>query len=395
MKYVLNCVLNIFFICCAGTVPLVAKEIPLQPTTQKVLSIPFTCLENLYFYNNGRSFVGLGSGINPDLSIAPVGRGYNFWVTDNLDGYKNEMTFLDGTTWFLMEHPGTSGYLNHFFHILEHIVGTWSLYGYENPDEIKLIVMAADGHNTGAPWEGANFTNYHTIKALFPNAEVIKWSSFVERYQNCWLCMERALISDRAAGIYSQGCGKLNKMLGGALPDLSKTALDQMSKKVNDYAGTVEDNREKLTVTYLKRYNSTRALHGSLEDQLLAGICQIPNIHLQFYWFEFLSFKEQINIIGNTDILISVHGNGLSHILFLPPNAAAVEIYPPNVHTLDYRLFADARNIDFLGIISNRGVIESERAYEMGPFGNPNSTIYEMDLDPIFSFIKQRQTLKK
>lgn len=358
-------------------------------TTQKVYAIPFTYFENLYFDTNARRFYGLGSGINPNISIGPYGQGFSFGSIESLQTSSDQITVLDGSTLFLFEHPGTAAYLGHFFHFLEHVTGIWSFYGNQNYEDVKLIVFASDGNNQ-SPWEGANFTNYHTIKALFPKAELLTWSAFTQKYQNKWLRMERVVTSDRTACNYSPECGKVNKLLGAALPKLSKEALDNMAQKVHEYTGTREVNRDKINVTYLKRYNSGRALDDNLEDRLLAAICTIPGINLSYHWFEFLSFHEQMQIIGNTDVLISVHGNGLSHILFLPPNASAVEIYPYNCNTLDYRILADGRKLDFLGIISNRGVIEREEAYEVGPYGQFDSRIYDMDLEPILEFIRKK-----
>jgi hypothetical protein len=56
---------------------------------------------------------------------------------------------------------------------------------------------------------------------------------------------------------------------------------------------------------------------------------------------------------------------------------------------LDYRLFADARDIDYLGIICNRGIVENKDAYRMGCFGDFGKTIYDLDISPIIQFINQ------
>jgi len=44
-------------------------------------------------------------------------------------------------------------------------------------------------------------------------------------------------------------------------------------------------------------------------------------------WSE-LTFREQLQVAATTDILIGAHGAGLSHVLFLPPHSALVEIKP-------------------------------------------------------------------
>lgn len=49
--------------------------------------------------------------------------------------------------------------------------------------------------------------------------------------------------------------------------------------------------------------------------------------------FEEMSFKEQVNIMSNVDILIGGHGGGLTNGIFLRDNSATIEIYP--WHLLD------------------------------------------------------------
>jgi protein O-GlcNAc transferase len=41
-----------------------------------------------------------------------------------------------------------------------------------------------------------------------------------------------------------------------------------------------------------------------------------------------MSLKEQIEAIHNSDILIGIHGAGMSHALFLPPTSGVVSPSP-------------------------------------------------------------------
>ena len=40
------------------------------------------------------------------------------------------------------------------------------------------------------------------------------------------------------------------------------------------------------------------------------------------------AMKMQLQFISDTDILIGMHGAGLTHTLFLPPRAGLIELYP-------------------------------------------------------------------
>lgn len=53
-----------------------------------------------------------------------------------------------------------------------------------------------------------------------------------------------------------------------------------------------------------------------------------PMAHVRGDNFDRLTFAEQLKIVSSTDILISMHGAGLSHILFMPPHSAVLELFP-------------------------------------------------------------------
>lgn len=350
-------------------------------TTQQMLPVPFSQFENLYFDVDHSTFISNNCDVNPHAAISPAhDREYSLEI--NTD-FSEKTALLKGTTLFLFETTNTSSYLTHFFHLLEHVVGIWSFYGVDNYNDVRLIVMTADYN-----WAGPNFINKHLLKALFPKAEVKTWEAFIWENRGKYLRMERAVTSDRAISANSRACAKINKMLGAALHCLSSSALNQLALQVNSYANTPMRNSDRVAVTYLTRH-MPRALEPELEHQFVSALQALPGVQLRVVNFAGISFKEQINIIGNTDVLISVHGNGLSHLLFLPQSSTVVEILPDDAYTVDYRLFADARGMDYLGI-NNHGVIDQFEAYNNGMRGNINATIKSLDFDPIIAKINER-----
>jgi hypothetical protein len=95
-------------------------------------------------------------------------------------------------------------------------------------------------------------------------------------------------------------------------------------------------NRIKVTVILRRDYES----HPELTNQVVyrkfhndSEILQIIRSAFQGHevrgiYLETFTMKEQIQIMSQTDILVGMHGAGLSHILFLPKHAGCFEIFP-------------------------------------------------------------------
>lgn len=95
-------------------------------------------------------------------------------------------------------------------------------------------------------------------------------------------------------------------------------------------APTAESTAEKeITVTFIDRQGN-RVLRNqkSLIDRLRKDY---PTIKIQAIDFASLTFKQQIELVRTTNILVGTHGAGLTHLLFLPERSNVVEIQAPNL----------------------------------------------------------------
>lgn len=65
---------------------------------------------------------------------------------------------------------------------------------------------------------------------------------------------------------------------------------------------------------------------------------------------ESLSMKEQVEIISHTDILIGMHGAGLTHILFLPNTSGVIEFFPRYFSSVNkhFHALAKWRRLDYM-----------------------------------------------
>ena len=93
------------------------------------------------------------------------------------------------------------------------------------------------------------------------------------------------------------------------------------------------------------------------------GTREITNIHyvknnlqsynINYVYLENHSVKEQLEIIANTDILIGVHGAGLSWCIFMKNGSILIEMYPGNSNTDNYIRWCKIANINYKRLCIN------------------------------------------
>lgn len=97
-------------------------------------------------------------------------------------------------------------------------------------------------------------------------------------------------------------------------------------------------NCEKLTLLFIFRRDyvahprNPKGLVGRKiknEEELLTAIRKLlPGHNVNGIQTDHYNMTEQLRYISNTDILVGMHGAGLSHTLFLPKHAGLIELYP-------------------------------------------------------------------
>jgi protein O-GlcNAc transferase len=114
-------------------------------------------------------------------------------------------------------------------------------------------------------------------------------------------------------------------------PCRSSSLLSVFANRVLDYYGFLDQPRDheerEIVITYIDRKSSRRLTnHTEYLDSIRE---KYPHIAVQSIDFASIPFHEQLAVIRGTDILLGVHGAGLTHGMFLPENSVMVEILPP------------------------------------------------------------------
>lgn len=117
---------------------------------------------------------------------------------------------------------------------------------------------------------------------------------------------------------------------------------------------TLRRHDEKLTITIIDR-KTTRVLKGlDSHVALLEEKYKDKDVKVQAVDFASLSFKQQLEVVQDTDVLVGVHGAGMVHIMFMHPGSAAVEIFPAELTYPVYRNLAKLSNVQYFGAHGTR-----------------------------------------
>ncbi|KAJ9116174.1 hypothetical protein QFC20_000854 [Naganishia adeliensis] len=82
--------------------------------------------------------------------------------------------------------------------------------------------------------------------------------------------------------------------------------------------------------------------------------------------FEHLNAKEQIEAVYDADIIIGVHGNGLTHIVWAKPGATVIEAFPVGTFIRDYELLSYALDHKYYCIWNEREYTKDEWIHNNG-----------------------------
>ena len=139
--------------------------------------------------------------------------------------------------------------------------------------------------------------------------------------------------------------------------------LRVFSQRIFDFYNidnTSNSDEDSLSLTFINRRNKRKLIN---QDQYIERLkSELPHVDINIVDFATLTFKEQLRIVQDTDILIGVHGAGLTHEMFLQPGSTVVEILPPNVHHKGFRNLANQMGHRYFSTHGTRAIPSSEHS---------------------------------
>ncbi len=364
----------------------------IKPSPSSIISMEspgLSVFKNLFFNKNHFTFVSSQPADKMAIeTILDKDAHYNYYFTasPSIDDEHPQQhgIYLDGTTLIFCSSHETKSMQTHYFHFCEEFILGWSAFRHCSLDKIQNIIFMDLNH-----WEGrSNLTSYHLITALLPHAKVMNKSDFINLSKNNLIQFENAIIVDRLSCHQSKEANQYNKMLIGHLKLIKPEYIQEIRDALFNHLKTYSCIQKKPYITYIER-SSRRFLDPKIEKQLLTTLeTSFPQYTLKSVKFENLTFAEQIQIIRNTKILIGVHGNGLTHELFLPSNSLVLEFFPSDDFAMDYQLFSELANHHYFAIDAKNGVIAASKSRHL-PQGNVNQVIHELNIEWFTQLIDQ------
>ena len=113
-------------------------------------------------------------------------------------------------------------------------------------------------------------------------------------------------------------------------PCRQPSLVNAMRRRMIEYYGlerTIISAPDAPSITIIDR-KQTRAIWG-IEGLVQTVRSRFPSSNVTLVDFAELPLREQVQLAMNTDVLVGVHGAGLTHSLWLEPTSAVVEIKPP------------------------------------------------------------------
>jgi hypothetical protein len=349
------------------------------PTSQALLATGFVFFNNLYFLNGSFLLVEEDNATQPTINVEnwikyrPEGVARYFGVSAvkdfpcNVSNSTVAMRHIDSA---IMITDFLPQYEPHLYHMIENMLGVWATLdhflgaGLERGTWPDFLVLPQNNqHEFGD-------ATVALIRAMFPRIQIMDQDRFSSlTTHGAGLHFRQVVASDRSGVDH----GGINQMIAGISSVLPKHTW-KLSKRVCTSCRAVHPAARTLpVVTFVDRRMSENRRLDHQKSRDLFSFFQENNIyrpadlnigtrapwcHLQWIRFETLSFCQQVQVAHSSSVLFGVHGNGLSHVLWMSRPGALIEIFPGSYQRmLAFQQFAEAVQLLYFGLDSGTGQV--------------------------------------
>jgi Glycosyltransferase 61 len=274
-------------------------------------------------------------------------------------------------------------YIAHYFHFMEILIGLFAFQmQYLGHLNVERIIFGTQEWNNPAQ----NEVQMNLVRAVYGDVEILDGASYLDgvpSFANV-LCIDR----DRAVT-------RINKFLEQLVPE-ARIWTPELRRRVHRATQAPVRQAAKPARTIRFSYIHRKPVR-TLTEPVRARLFEIAREHFDVVGeidFASISWQEQVKHVAQLDVLVGVHGNGLTNLLWLPPHAVVIEIFQRGLHTYDYQMMAEVAGITYFGIEgAEQGHIYREWNRLHRPDGDINRSVDylpEAALHNIFDIIEDR-----
>ncbi|KAG8888546.1 hypothetical protein FRB98_007411 [Tulasnella sp. 332] len=357
-------------------------EIP--KTTLSAHVTGWTILDNVYVLNGSFHIVTDDPTAFPFLREM-ISSGYEMKngkaEVDKQEPTENDMVIIDpqeatrrfgqyasrvaGVSFVSNDPPQFSGHYYHF--TAEIFLGLWRTYSTLDQD------ITADGKTSlPAPtrlimphcphdrnWHDKAGINHIVLRAAFPSLTFEYMSDWEERaLTGRPVIMDRVVLTGRTTAHRAKNFS-IDDKIGAVACRLPASPhwWTPIRRNVVAFAGAgkLPPPTERPVITYISRQGRGRSLDPKSHESLVKALRELESKYgyeVNIVVMEKFTKLEQIWLAARTTILIGVHGNGLTSLLWMQPNPSAtvIEIFFANGFASDYQVPARDVGIEHYGV---------------------------------------------
>lgn len=258
----------------------------------------------------------------------------------------------------------------HYYHLVESLVWLRAIQhrflSGRPPAEIILSLAWDDPRQCGL--------GRPMMAALYPRAKIRDPNDAWPR------SLDQTLILHR-----SWAQMQVNKYLEAAMPFGKQAARDM----ANAARGAVSANGAQgagSNILYVTR-PPPRCLVPQLERALLRCLAEIGACTV--IDFAAIPWAQQVRYAAAHDVMMSVHGNGLTNAIWMRPGSLLVELFPAGARPYDYQFLAELFGLRYLGFEGERVFKEGDRTPQYGDAALTNAPITSLAIERIIAQLHQ------
>ncbi|WVR06959.1 hypothetical protein IAU60_003995 [Kwoniella sp. DSM 27419] len=266
-----------------------------------------------------------------------------------------------GISMFFNDEKGvkSASFLKHYFHFIgEVFLGAWRVVTTAGETELPQRLMY---RTTPDDWrDHARITPWFQ-QSVMPNTAIEESPIWEDRQKSgMTFLFDKITISDRWAA-HKKGIDpyRFNKMTADLLYlDAPKGWMNPLRTSIKKLVKTkgcsvYRKNPDVPVVLYINRQLTGRRLLEEDAERLneemhkldQEGVIEFIDAQMETY-----SRVDQFCLALKADIMLGVHGNGLSHALWMKPHGAVIEMMMPGGFARDYGMVAELMRHDYFAI---------------------------------------------